>query len=139
MFLPPRSPLRVEPVSSGCSFYFLECFPSQPRLTQCSSLSHVILKDCAGPGGLAFVMRGLPSLHSFFLFIFKDFIYLFMRDTKRERERQRHRQREKQAYLREADVGLGTTDLGSRPELKAHAQPRNHPSAPHPHTYSFNI
>ena len=35
---------------------------------------------------------------------FKDFIYLFMRDT--ERERQKQRQREKQAPHREPDVGL---------------------------------
>ena len=38
------------------------------------------------------------------LLFFKDFIYLFMRDT--ERERQRHRQREKQAPRREPDVRL---------------------------------
>ena len=42
---------------------------------------------------------------SFYIFIFfKDFIYLFMRDT--ERERQRHRQREKQAPHRDPNVGL---------------------------------
>ena len=37
-------------------------------------------------------------------FFFKDFIYLFMRDT--QRARQRHRQREKQAPYREFDTGL---------------------------------
>ena len=44
---------------------------------------------------------------NFFLF-FKDFIYLFMRDTERDRERERgrDRQREKQAPCREPDVGL---------------------------------
>ena len=35
---------------------------------------------------------------------FKDFIYLFIRDT--EKARQRHRKREKQAPWREPDVGL---------------------------------
>ena len=35
---------------------------------------------------------------------FKDFIYLFIRDT--ERERQRHRQREKQDSCRERDMEL---------------------------------
>ena len=40
----------------------------------------------------------------FFFLIFKDFIYLFVKD--RERERQRCRQREKQAPGREPDVGL---------------------------------
>ena len=35
---------------------------------------------------------------------FKDFIYLFMRDTERQRERQRHRQREKLAPCGETDV-----------------------------------
>ena len=50
---------------------------------------------------------------------FKDFIYLFMRDTERESERQRHRQREKQAPRREPNVGLDPGILGSRPGLKA--------------------
>ena len=40
------------------------------------------------------------KLFYFILFYFKDFIYLFMRDTDRERVRQRHRQREKQAPCR---------------------------------------
>ena len=45
----------------------------------------------------------MPPIHSHIDF-FKDFIYLFMKDT--ERERQRHRQKEKQAPGRETDVGL---------------------------------
>ena len=53
----------------------------------------------------------------FSIFIFKDFIYLFMRDT--ERERQRHRQREKQASCRETDMGLDPGSPGSHPGLKA--------------------
>ena len=63
-----------------------------------------------------------------YLFIFKDFIYLFMGDT--ERERQRHRQLEKQAPRREPDVGLHPRTLGSRPEPKADAQSLSHRGAP---------
>ena len=55
-------------------------------------------------------------------FFFKDFIYLFMRDTKRERERQRHRQREKQA----PDVGLDPGTPGSCPGLKAGTEQLSH-------------
>ena len=51
-----------------------------------------------------------------------------MRDT--ERERQRHRQREKQAPCREPDVGLDPGTPGSRPELKADAQPLSPPGVP---------
>ena len=50
-----------------------------------------------------------------FFFSFKDFIYLFMRDT----ERQRHRQREKQAPSREPDVGLDARSPGPPPGPKA--------------------
>ena len=53
-------------------------------------------------------------------------MYLFMRD----RERQRHRRREKQAPCRELNVGLDPRTPGSRPELKADAQPLSHPGAP---------
>ena len=63
-------------------------------------------------GGQGMVGRGLE-----FIYLFKDFIYLFMRDT--HRERQRHRQREKQAPRREPDVGLDPGTPGSRPGLKA--------------------
>ena len=49
-----------------------------------------------------------------------------MRDT----ESQKHRQREKQALCREPDVGLDPRTLGSCPELKADAQPLNHPGTP---------
>ena len=51
-----------------------------------------------------------------------------MRDT--ERERQRHRQREKQATCRKPNVGLDPRTPGSRPELKADAQPLSHPGVP---------
>ena len=47
---------------------------------------------------------------SFFIF-FKDFIYLFMRETQRE-------QREKQAPCREPDVGLDPGSPGSHPGLR---------------------
>ena len=49
---------------------------------------------------------------SIFLFVcFKDFIYLFMRET----ERQRHRQREKQAPCREPDVEFHPMTPGITP------------------------
>ena len=67
-------------------------------------------------------------IQDFYLFIFKDFIYLFMRD--RERERQRHRQRKKQAPCREPDMGLNPGTPGSRPGLKADAVPLSHPGIP---------
>ena len=53
-------------------------------------------------------------------FFFKDFIYLFMRDT--ERERQRHRQREKQVPCREPDVRLHAESpmRDSNPGLQDH-------------------
>ena len=50
-----------------------------------------------------------------------------MRDI--ERERRRHRQRERQAPYGEPDMGLVPKTLGSRPELKADAQPLSHPGA----------
>ena len=62
-----------------------------------------------------------------FLF-FKDFIYLFTRET--QRERQRHRKREKQAPCREPDVRLVLGTPGSHPELKTDAQLLSHPGVP---------
>ena len=50
-------------------------------------------------------------------FFFKDFIYLFLRDT--ERETGRDRQREKQAPCREPDVGLDPRSPGPRSGLTA--------------------
>ena len=71
-------------------------------------------------------------MSSFYIYIFKDFIYLFMRDTERERERekQRHRQREKQAPYGQPDKGLNSRTPGSRPEPKVEAQPLSHPRCP---------
>ena len=57
-----------------------------------------ILKVCISSSSLCIIIEGF--------FFFKDFIYLFMKDTHREREVQRHKQREKQAPHREPDVGL---------------------------------
>ena len=57
---------------------------------------------------------------------FKDFIYLFMRDT--HTERHRHRQREKQAPCREPDMGLDPGSPGSCPE--GGAKPLSHPGCP---------
>ena len=63
-------------------------------------------------------------------FFLRLLIYLFMRDTQKERERKRQRQREKQAPYREPDAGLDPRTPGSRPELKADAQPLSHPGIP---------
>ena len=65
---------------------------------------------------------------AFSIFLKKDFIYLFMRET--ERGRQRHRQRQKQAPCREPEVGLDPRTPGSRPGLKAGAKPLSHPGVP---------
>ena len=73
------------------------------------------------------IFSGMNLMKQLFFFK-KRFIYLFMRDT--ERERQRHRQREKQAPCRELDVGLDPRFLGSRPELKAGAQPLSRAGIP---------
>ena len=62
------------------------------------------------------------------LYFFKDFIYLFMRNT--ERERQNNRQREKQAPCSELHVWLSLGTPGSHPGLKADAQPLSHPGIP---------
>ena len=72
----------------------------------------------------------------FYLFYFFKRFYLFIherprkRERERERERQRCRQREKQAPCRQPDVGLDPGTPGSRPELKANAQPLSHPGIP---------
>ena len=58
----------------------------------------------------------LPEFSHFYFF--KDFIYLFMRDTERERERQRRRKREKQAPCREPDVELDPGSPRSDPGLQ---------------------
>ena len=53
---------------------------------------------------------------------FKDFIYLFMKDTERGRSR---------LQCREPDVGLDPGTVGSCPEPKADAQLPSHPGIPH--------
>ena len=55
-----------------------------------------------------------------FLFFFKDFIYLFMRDTETQVE----------APRKELDAGLDPGPPGSHPETKADAQPLSHPGVP---------
>ena len=66
-----------------------------------------------------------PATDFIFFNFFKDFIFLFMRDTEREREREReregqkHRQREKRAPCREPNVRLDPGSSGSSPRLKA--------------------
>ena len=68
------------------------------------------------------------SLTTLYIYVFKGFIYLFMKDT--QRERQRHRQKEKQAPCREPDVELDPRTPRSQHELKADTQPLSHPGAP---------
>ena len=63
---------------------------------------------------------------SFFFFFLR--FYLFIHE--RQRERQRHRPREKQAPCRESDGGLDPGSPGSRPGLKAGAQPLSHLGCP---------
>ena len=87
----------------------------------------------------------------FIYFIFKDFIYLFMRDTEKEKMplafylfihkrhrdtgRERHRQREKLASCMEPDIGLDPGSPGSHPGPKAGAKPLSHPGI---HVFYFN-
>ena len=62
-----------------------------------------------------------------FILFFKRF-YLFIHG--RHRERQRCRQREKQVPCRETNAGLDPRTPGSRPKLKADAQPLSHSGIP---------
>ena len=50
-------------------------------------------------------MNTLISIFYFILFYFKDFIYLFMRDTEREREAETQAEGEA-GSMQEPDVGL---------------------------------
>ena len=59
---------------------------------------------------------------------FKDFIYLFMRDTEREAETQA--EGEAGSMHREPDVGFDPETPGSRPGPKAGAKPLRHPGIP---------
>ena len=59
-----------------------------------------------------------------------------MRETHRKRQRQR--QKEKQAPGGDPDAGLDPRTSGSRPELKADAQPLSHPGVPQPQLLSRN-
>ena len=59
-------------------------------------------------------------------FFFKDFIYLFMRDTKREAETQAEGEA---GSPRGARCGPDPRTLGSRSESKADVQPLSHPGA----------
>ena len=60
----------------------------------------------------------LLKIIKFYLFIFKDFIYLFMRDREREIEIQADG---------EGGCGTGSLDSGSGPEPKADIQLLSHP------------
>ena len=84
------------------------------------SHTHTHKHQCAG----AHVAPGLPNLNFsvallvVYSFIFKDFIYSFIRIHREEREREAEKQAEKQAPCREPDVGLDPGSPGSHPRLK---------------------
>ena len=73
--------------------------------------------------GVTRAKSNLPDMLFRKRFFFKDFIYLFMKDTERGRDIGRGRSRE-------PDVGLDSRSPGSQPELKADAQPLSHPGIP---------
>ena len=64
---------------------------------------------------------------TFIFYFFKDFIYLFMRDTQRESETQAEGE---VGSLQGTQCGARSQDPGSRPEPKADAQPLSHPGVP---------
>ena len=64
------------------------------------------------------------------LFYFKDFIYLFMRDTEREREAETQAEGEAGSMHWEPDVGLDPRSPESRPGPRAGAKPLRHPGIP---------
>ena len=72
----------------------------------------------------------LQLLGFFFTLILFYFFRFYWLIHERHRERWRHRQREKQAPCREPDAGLDPRTPGSRPELKADAQPLSHSGTP---------
>ena len=84
--------------------------PTPHRLSISPPISPLALSSCLLPSSYRL------SRSPLFCFVFKDLIYLFVRDTKRER--QRHRQREKQAPCREPDERLDPWSPGSHPWLK---------------------
>ena len=61
------------------------------------------------------------------LIFFKDFIYLFMRDTEREAETQAEGEA---GSLQGTSAGLNPRILESRPEQKTDAQPLSYPDIP---------
>ena len=76
-------------------------------------------------------MAEYSSIFFFVCLFFKDFIYLFMRDTEREREREAETQEEGEAgSCREPDVGLDPRTPGSGPGPKAGTKLLSHPGIP---------
>ena len=68
-----------------------------------------------------------PSAVEFRVIFFKDFIYLFVRDTEREAETWA---KGEAGSSRKPNVGLDPGILRSLPELKADAQPLSPPRHP---------
>ena len=71
----------------------------------------------------------VPIISTLPLSIFKDFIYLFMRDSEREAETQAEREA---GSLRGPKAGLHPRTPGSHPEPKTDAQALSHPGIPNP-------
>ena len=69
----------------------------------------------------------LQALAFIYLFIFKDLIYLFTRDTKREAETQA---KGEAGSSQGARCGTRPQIPGSGPEPKAGTQPLSHPGVP---------
>ena len=70
--------------------------------------------------------------YTLFIYFFKDFIYLFDRETTSKRGNTSRGSGRGRSRLpaEEPDVGLDPRMLGSRPEPKAGAQQLRHPGAP---------
>lgn len=94
------------------------------------------LKSLSGNPNISAILW-LSSLDclSLSLFFFKDIIYSW----ETQRKRQTHRQREMQASCREPYEGLDPRTLGSRPELKADTQSPRHPAVPVDCLFALNL
>ena len=76
------------------------------------------------------IFQAYPVLFVFGLFLFFKILFIYSLETHRERGRDTGR--EKQAPCGKPNTGLDPKSPGSRPELKADAQPLSHPGAPYP-------
>ena len=70
------------------------------------------------------------------VFVFKDFIYLFMRDIEREAETQAEGEA---GSLQGARCSTQSQDPGIMTQSKAEVQPLSHPDAPEPPFYMVYV